>query len=415
MRSDQYSRFRWIGAIMFLAFDRFGLQTTVVPGTTTGRAADHGSCSRLPCHKQIRRDQPKRHPARTWRLTMPTEAHRWVFREGWGASSLSTAIHEDGEALLHGWQESFDGEGKEEVYDLEGIGVQGDVSSCHGVGMNHGQDAAGPHRISVDGLSAPGGRHDTAVAVNGDGRKRKLHKFSKGPQHAPDQGDLVLFRGDTSFAWTTTPLSSLPPSSSSWPKIVAQPLATAAMPFDPFGQQDEESTGQKHGNSAPDKVDVLPDFMPDPLVDPAGFTIDRFMVLEGDADNKDVVFYPNRALRLYYQGGSRDRVPDCFVCPISLEVMSDPVILPDGHSFDRIALAQWLAVNNTSPATRQVVSLDDIRPNWMLRNLIRQYHRDVKERRKEQRQRSQAELLERRRQRKMPVSFEGDGRSRLAI
>jgi hypothetical protein len=348
---------------------------------------------------------------------MPIEAHRWVFGEGWGATSLSSVIHEDGEALLHGGQERPDGEGKEEVYDMEAIGVEGEGSSYHGVGVNHGQDATGPHRISVDGLSAPDSRHVPAIAVFEDGRNRKLSKFPKGQQHAPDQGDLVLFRGDTSLAWTTTPLSALPPSSSSWPRIETQSLATPPAPilFDPFGQQDEESTGQVHGNSAPDKVDMLPDFMPDPWVDPAGFTIDRFMVLEGDADNKDVVLYPNRAVRLYNQGVSRDRVPECFVCPISLEIMSDPVILPDGHSFDRIALAQWLAVNNTSPATRQLVSLDDVRPNWMLRNLIRQYRRDVKERRKQQRQRSQAELLERRRQRTMPVSFEGDGRSRLAI
>lgn len=343
---------------------------------------------------------------------MPIEAHRWVFGEGRGASSLSSAIHEDGEALLHGWQERSDGEGKEEVYDLEAIGVEGEGSSYHGVGVNHGQDAAGPHHVSVDGLSAPGGRHVPPIAVFEDGCKRKLDKFPKGQQHVSDQGDLVLFRGDTSFAWTTTTTTNTPAPSSlppSWPRIVTQPLTAspAPMPFDPFGQQDDESTGQKQGNGAPDKVDVLPDFMPDPLVDPAGFTIDRFMVLEGDADNKDVVFYPNRAVRLYYQGVSRDRVPECFVCPISLEVMSDPVILPDGHSFDRIALAQWLAVNNTSPATRQVVSLDDVRPNWMLRNLIRQYRRDVKERRKQQK--------ERRRQRKMPVSFESDGRSRLAI
>jgi U-box domain len=308
---------------------------------------------------------------------MPIEAPRWVFGEGWGASSWSSAIPEDGEALLHVWRRRRDDD--ENVYDLETLLVENEEESPDG--MNHGQDAE-QHRSSSSA-------------------------------HAPDRGDFASFHGETSF-WTTP--APFVPSSPLSRSLETPATPSAPMLFDPFAQQEESIGPRDDGMEVLDKADVfsIPDFMPDPVVDPSGITVDRFMVLDGVEANKDVEFYPNRAVKLYYQGvTSLDGTPECFVCPISLEIMSDPVILPDGHSFDRIALAKWLEINNTSPATRQVVSLDDIRPNWMLKNLIRQYRRNVKERRKQQRLNSLAEVLERRRQRKMPVSF--DGRSRIAI
>ncbi|PPD92300.1 hypothetical protein GOBAR_DD10768 [Gossypium barbadense] len=36
------------------------------------------------------------------------------------------------------------------------------------------------------------------------------------------------------------------------------------------------------------------------------------------------------------------QLPDDFRCPISLEIMSDPVILPSGHTFDRVSIQRWL-------------------------------------------------------------------------
>jgi hypothetical protein len=34
--------------------------------------------------------------------------------------------------------------------------------------------------------------------------------------------------------------------------------------------------------------------------------------------------------------------PDDFLCPISLEVMTDPIILPSGHTFERRSIQHWL-------------------------------------------------------------------------
>ncbi|KAH7545859.1 hypothetical protein FEM48_Zijuj01G0138300 [Ziziphus jujuba var. spinosa] len=67
--------------------------------------------------------------------------------------------------------------------------------------------------------------------------------------------------------------------------------------------------------------------------------------------------------------------PDDFKCPISLEIMSDPVILSSGHTFDRVSIQRWLdAGHRTCPITK--LPLPDhpsLIPNHALRSLISNY------------------------------------------
>ncbi|MCC2667386.1 MAG: hypothetical protein K0S63_1302, partial [Gammaproteobacteria bacterium] len=35
-------------------------------------------------------------------------------------------------------------------------------------------------------------------------------------------------------------------------------------------------------------------------------------------------------------------VPDAFECPITAEIMLDPLMASDGHSYERIAIEKWL-------------------------------------------------------------------------
>ncbi|XP_050369507.1 U-box domain-containing protein 8 [Argentina anserina] len=67
--------------------------------------------------------------------------------------------------------------------------------------------------------------------------------------------------------------------------------------------------------------------------------------------------------------------PADFKCPISLEIMSDPVILPSGHTFDRPNIQRWLdAGHRTCPLTK--LPLPDhpsLIPNHALRSLISNY------------------------------------------
>ena len=47
-------------------------------------------------------------------------------------------------------------------------------------------------------------------------------------------------------------------------------------------------------------------------------------------------------------------VPNEFVCPISQEIMVDPVQAADGHSYERYYYERWVTTGNfTSPMTRE--------------------------------------------------------------
>jgi hypothetical protein len=57
-------------------------------------------------------------------------------------------------------------------------------------------------------------------------------------------------------------------------------------------------------------------------------------------------------------------------CPISLEVMSDPVIAADGHSYERVAIQRWLEMRRTSPMTGAILNHAQLVPNHRLRAII---------------------------------------------
>lgn len=65
--------------------------------------------------------------------------------------------------------------------------------------------------------------------------------------------------------------------------------------------------------------------------------------------------------------------PDEFVCPISQELMTDPVIAMDGHSYERSAITEWLERRLSSPMTNQPMPDKQLFPNIALRNAIARY------------------------------------------
>ncbi|MCO5597794.1 hypothetical protein L7F22_051876 [Adiantum nelumboides] len=67
-------------------------------------------------------------------------------------------------------------------------------------------------------------------------------------------------------------------------------------------------------------------------------------------------------------------IPDDFRCPISLELMQDPVIVATGQTYERACIQKWLdAGNKTCPKTQQVLSHLIVTPNYVLKSLIAQW------------------------------------------
>jgi len=84
-----------------------------------------------------------------------------------------------------------------------------------------------------------------------------------------------------------------------------------------------------------------------------------------------------RALADVEAARRRAAVSEDLLCPISFEVMSDPVILADGHSYERAAIEQWLARNATSPVTGLPLAHVHLTPNIALRKAIESLSREL--------------------------------------
>lgn len=65
-------------------------------------------------------------------------------------------------------------------------------------------------------------------------------------------------------------------------------------------------------------------------------------------------------------------IPHYFLCPISLEIMRDPVTVCSGITYDRESIERWIfpSKNKTCPITRQPLTDLDMTPNHTLRRLI---------------------------------------------
>ena len=64
------------------------------------------------------------------------------------------------------------------------------------------------------------------------------------------------------------------------------------------------------------------------------------------------------------------RVPDAYVCPITRELMHDPVFASDGHTYERKAIAAWLENHDTSPMTNDPLAHKHLTPNIAIRGAI---------------------------------------------
>ncbi|KAL3616313.1 hypothetical protein CASFOL_039703 [Castilleja foliolosa] len=67
-------------------------------------------------------------------------------------------------------------------------------------------------------------------------------------------------------------------------------------------------------------------------------------------------------------------VPEEFKCPLSKELMRDPVIIASGQTFDRPFIQKWLkSGNRTCPKTQQVLTHTILTPNYLIREMTSQW------------------------------------------
>ncbi|KAK9060259.1 hypothetical protein SSX86_020963 [Deinandra increscens subsp. villosa] len=95
-----------------------------------------------------------------------------------------------------------------------------------------------------------------------------------------------------------------------------------------------------------------------------------FTVVDCDKTDKTPVFSDGGSCREFITSLNVDD----FRCPISLEIMSDPVTLATGHTYDRCSIEKWFRSGNlTCPKTGEKVTGGNLVSNLCIRSIIKQY------------------------------------------
>jgi hypothetical protein len=76
---------------------------------------------------------------------------------------------------------------------------------------------------------------------------------------------------------------------------------------------------------------------------------------------------PTYTPTLHNTGGD---LPHEWFCPITYEIMRDPVIAPDTRTYERSNIEEWIRTHGNSPFTREPMRVDQLIPNRALRDLI---------------------------------------------
>ena len=57
-------------------------------------------------------------------------------------------------------------------------------------------------------------------------------------------------------------------------------------------------------------------------------------------------------------------------CPLTLELFCDPVSAADGHTYERVAIEEWLKTKGTSPMTQEPLQSKTLIPQHTMKKLV---------------------------------------------
>lgn len=67
------------------------------------------------------------------------------------------------------------------------------------------------------------------------------------------------------------------------------------------------------------------------------------------------------------------RIPSEFFCPITFAVIGNPYIDPDGYTYERSAIVDWVQAHGTSPINRNPLTVEALVPNRVFAELLKAY------------------------------------------
>ena len=80
--------------------------------------------------------------------------------------------------------------------------------------------------------------------------------------------------------------------------------------------------------------------------------------------------YNNKKKAILDKKALLPKIPNEYQCPITTDIMQDPVIAGDNHTYEREAIQEWLTRKNTSPITNKTLPHKSLTTNQTLKKLI---------------------------------------------
>jgi len=74
--------------------------------------------------------------------------------------------------------------------------------------------------------------------------------------------------------------------------------------------------------------------------------------------------------KFWYPTKSLSSLPEAYFCPITMDLMHRPVIDPEGNTYEQSAIVDWIRTNGTSPISRAPLTVYDLYPNHVIRQLL---------------------------------------------
>ena len=171
-------------------------------------------------------------------------------------------------------------------------------------------------------------------------------------------------------------------------------------------QEEEEidsSSSSKLEFPLPFYCPITKKVMVEPVVLPDGISYERSAL--SNEQQEHLKFYPNRALEAVIKEGlelsgtslragmkrmhksMRDTfdqvleksaipspefrpLPDAYYGPITFSLMHDPVLDPEGNTYERAAIENWIRANGSSPLTRTTLTVEELYPNRAIQDLL---------------------------------------------
>ena len=143
--------------------------------------------------------------------------------------------------------------------------------------------------------------------------------------------------------------------------------------------------GYKNSISLRKIIDAIYNLFVSPIPSHAVQTKELLLFYAKNKENKTPIFSSSLISRKLNRSQSartakdiRPKCPDYLICPLTHKIFENPVITPDGNTFDREALLLYINCNHKEPISNKPLNESDLTPNKAIADEVAKQKRSVK-------------------------------------